>query len=147
MQLQQEASQLPPEVSSYPVDTDDDHATEEQTCLRFMRSPRGRALKNGNPQEQAGFENVRLHKNEHQKYREQAEAAAQAKMQAPPKPPSVSLSGKDLPPQEAAAAAQKAGLPGNAQDFVAHEATKAAETHPGPGGISIKAGPQGNGKK
>jgi hypothetical protein len=128
-QLQQQASTLPPLVSSIEIESQDDDATEMQTAWKILTSPRGREMKNGDPQEQAGYQNLKLHYEEHQT------AAKDKASQVPQgKPPSVSISSKDLPPKELAAATMKAGIPADAQDFAEADAAEALAKHPA-GGI------------
>lgn len=127
--LMQQVQALPPQVSSVEIDEEcDDHATEAATALRVLNSPRGRSLKHGDEDEQAAFQNLRLHYLEHK--------AALAKQQAnmPPakgKPPSISIALKDLPPKEAAAAASMAGIPATPQDFEQEEVAETVSKHPG----------------
>ena len=127
-QLQQAIAKMPPQVSSVPIDEEcDDHPTEAATSLKIINSPRGREMKNGTPEEQAGIFNLRLHYLEHK--------AALAKIQATQpgkgKPPSVSIALKDLPAPEAAAAATMAGIPARVGDFQQAEAAEAVAKHPG----------------
>jgi hypothetical protein len=69
--MQQQISQLPPTVSSVEIDEEvDDHATEAETCLNFLRGSMGRAMKNGMEEEQAAYENIKMH------YLAHAQAAA-----------------------------------------------------------------------
>lgn len=123
-QLQQQMATLPPEVSTVEVDEQcDDHKTEAAICWKVINSPRGREMKNGTPDEQAGFQNLRLHYLEH-KALIQAPGAAQ-------KPVSVSANVKDLPPKLAAQEMSKAGIQATPQDFIEQDAAEAAEHHPG----------------
>lgn len=127
-QLAPQLQQLPPLVSSVELGYFDDHATELATCVKVLNSPRGRALRNGDEEDQAAYQNLLLHAQEH----EQALKAKQAGQ--PPqgaKPPSISIALKDLPPAEAAQAAQKAGLQSKPQDFQQEEAVEAVTKHPG----------------
>ena len=128
-QATQQAQQIPPNVSTVEVDPEcDNHAVEMATCLRFINSPNGRALKNGDEKQRGGFMNVRVHFLEHQAALKQQ----QAQNQPPPlvKPVSISLNAKDAPPPAAAEIYKKAGIPANPQDFVVQDATEAAEKHP-----------------
>lgn len=131
--LTQQASQMPPQVSSIEIDVIDDDATEMQTAWKILTSPRGREMKNGDPEDQAGYQNLKLHYLEHQ-------TAAKAKQSQVPqgKPPSVSISSKDLPPKELAAATMKAGIPADPKDFAAADAEEALASHPGPGGVTVQ---------
>lgn len=129
-QLQQ--AQQTPMVSSVPIGKYDNDETELATCVKVINSPMGRELKNGNEDEQAAYQNLELHADEHQA------AIAQKKASAPPqtpKPPSISLSLKDMPPKVAAEASTAAGLPATEKDFVAQQIADAAEKHPA-GGIT-----------
>jgi hypothetical protein len=88
-QAQVEAEQMPQEVSSVPIDPDnDDNETEAATCWLFINSPEGRKAKRTNPD---GFRNVSLHRQEHL-----ADAKAKAGVGQPKKPPSVSINYKDV---------------------------------------------------
>jgi hypothetical protein len=128
-QLQQQVTTLPPLVSSIEIESQDDDATEMQTAWKILTSPRGREMKNGDPQEQSGYQNLKLHYEEHQT------AAKDKASQVPQgKPPSVSISSKDLPPKELAAAAMKAGIPADPKDFAEADAAEALAKHPA-GGI------------
>lgn len=56
--------QIPPMISSIPVDKDvDEHGVEAETCLTWLRSSEGRMVKVINP---PAWENVKLHMMEHQ---------------------------------------------------------------------------------
>jgi len=93
-QLQQQAQQIPPEISSVEVDPDiDDHDTEYQVCLEFLRSPQGRALKDGTTEEMAAYENIKLHCLEHQKL---AQKNAEQNIKKPEKGISKGINYKDL---------------------------------------------------
>lgn len=60
--LQQQATQVPPEITSVEVDEKvDDHSTEAETCLSFLRGTQGRAMKNGIQEEQEAYANIKLH--------------------------------------------------------------------------------------
>jgi hypothetical protein len=66
-QLQQMEQQLPPKVSSVPVaqDGSENHQIHAQIVLGLVTSPEGRKLKNGDPQQQAIYQNLMLHWKEH----------------------------------------------------------------------------------
>ena len=66
-QLQQMEQQLPPKVSSVPVaqDGSENHEIHAAIVLGMMTSPEGRKLKNGDEQQQAIFQNLTLHWQEH----------------------------------------------------------------------------------
>lgn len=126
-QAQQQAQSVPEQVSTVQIHDWDDHATHIAVCEGFFRSARGRAMENGTTEEQQGFQNIVLHRQEH--------IAAQAQKQAtaptgPTKPVNISANVKDLPPTTAAAAIQKAGLPANPQEFAAQGVVAAQEKHP-----------------
>jgi hypothetical protein len=126
--LKAQIGTMPQQVSSEPVDPDiDDNDVEAATTLKYLRGPKGRALKNGEQQEQESYENIKLH------YTEHVAAAKQKAAQAPPKagkPPSVSIALKDLPPAEAAQAATMAGIKADPKDFAQAEAAEAVAKHP-----------------
>ena len=130
--LQDQLKNTAPLVSTYPIDFNcDDHDVHALTCLAAINSAKGRAMKNGTKKDQKAFANWRLHFMEHtaaaakKKAQQQAEAAA-----GPVKPPSLSANAKDLPPKEAAAVLQKAGIPADPQDFEAQDVAQAAAKHP-----------------
>jgi hypothetical protein len=88
-QAQVEAEQLPPEVSSVPIDPqNDDDETEADTCWLWINLPEGRKAKRTHPD---GFKNISLHRQEHL-----ANAAKKAGVGQPKKPPSVSINYKDV---------------------------------------------------
>ncbi len=112
-ELMQQMQAIPQEISSVPIDeATDEHAIEASACKDWINSPPGRKMRNGNAQDRAGFQNVRLHFLEHQ--------AAAAKGQKPqlPKPPSLAINFKDLPPEAAAEVLQAEGIGGDAQDVL-----------------------------
>jgi hypothetical protein len=97
-QITQSLQALPPLISSYPVaqDASEDHATEAQVCFSKMNSAEGRKLKNGNPQQQAAYQNLHLHWQEHTDMAKKLNP-----VQPPAKPPSesVTLSVDKMPPE------------------------------------------------
>jgi hypothetical protein len=102
MQLQQQMAQIPPMVSSIPIDPDlDDHASEMAEIKTWANSAEGIKARAENPD---GFQNVTLHFKEHQ--------AAMAQAQIPPaaKPPAESIKFSDLPPDGQQQMAQQAGI-------------------------------------
>ena len=123
VQAMQAAQAMPPMVSSIPVDADcDDHATEMQTCLWWLNSPAGRAMKSGSPEERAGWLNVKLHMLAHK---------ADVKPPQPPmKPVTVTANFKDLPPEAAAALLNEYKLPGAPQSVAQDRVAKEALRHP-----------------
>lgn len=66
-QLQQAAQAMPPLVSTVAVaqDGSENHAIHAAITLGFITSPEGRKLKNGNPEQQAIYQNFMLHWKEH----------------------------------------------------------------------------------
>jgi hypothetical protein len=66
-QLLQAAQQMPPKVSSVPVaqDGSENHQIHAVIVLGMITSPEGRKLKNGNPEQQAVYQNLMLHWQEH----------------------------------------------------------------------------------
>lgn len=79
-QLQQAASQIPPMISSVPVEQDAsvNHVIEAATCFNKINSPEGQKLKREQPQI---FENLMLHWQGH--------TDMASKLSAPPPPPIV----------------------------------------------------------
>lgn len=123
-QASQQIAQIPPLISSVDIDPEiDDHATEAMTALSVLRSPKGRGLKSGTDAERQAYENLRLHYLEHKKLVPPPNQNMQ-------KPVSQSINIKDLPPQEAAQLAGKAGIQANPQDFEIQDVQQAAEKHP-----------------
>jgi hypothetical protein len=141
--LEAQLQALPPKVSSVAIDDRVErqyHAVSAMTCLKYLMGTKGRALLNGDEKDQESYENIRLHFIEHD------DAALKQAANQPPtnaKPPSVSISSKDLPPKELAAATQKAGIPADPKDFDAQETAEALAKHPGPGGIQVQSAPAG----
>jgi hypothetical protein len=66
-QLQQALQSLPPEVSSVPVAQSgkENHAIHAAITLGMLNSAEGRKLKNGTPDQQAIYQNLELHWQEH----------------------------------------------------------------------------------
>jgi broad specificity phosphatase PhoE len=96
-QLEQKVASLADLISTVAVEDEDRDEFEYQAVLDFINSPEGRRMRNGNDDERAGFENARLHGREHK-----------AKIPPPEpemKPPSTSISFKDLATRAPAAAA------------------------------------------
>lgn len=129
-QLMQAAQALPPLVSSEPIDVEcDDHEIEAATALRFINSPRGRAMRNGEEEERASFANIRLHYIEHRDEFKKQQAAGQPPPPGP-KPPSISANVKDMTPDEAAQALAMSGIKSDAQNIATTRATNEAAKHP-----------------
>jgi hypothetical protein len=97
----QQLEAMPKEISSVPVRKSDDSATEAMACWKFLNSPEGREAALNN---QAGFNNVTLHWEEHMQAAAQKQGGAQAK------PPSESINYKDLPPDGQVQLAAKGGI-------------------------------------
>jgi hypothetical protein len=129
-QLQQAMASLPPMTSSVPVRYFDDHATELWVCTKILNSPKGREMANGDEDEQKGYANLELHAKEHEAALKEKQAAAQSQAPKPTKAPSISISSKDLPPKELAAATTAAGVPSNPADFEQAEVADAVAKHP-----------------
>jgi hypothetical protein len=117
-QMEQQIAQLPPQVSSIPVaqDESEDHAIEAGVCFEWMNSADGQKFKYGTPEQQAAYENVHLHWQEH---------TQMAKQLAPPgeqKPPSESISVdvSKMPPEVAAQALSKMGIMATPDVFQQH---------------------------
>lgn len=110
-QLEQQLQATPPEVSTVPVKDTDNHMAEATATLEKINSPEGRRLANGTPEEQAAFQNLTLHYQEHK-----------AKAPAPPPagalPKGVSLNLKDAPPDAMADALKNVGLEAQGGDVV-----------------------------
>lgn len=123
-QAQQQAQSITPLVSSVEVGKFDDNATEFQTCWEWLMSPTGRAMKNGSPEDKAHYMNVELHAGEHQALMHQGG------QQPIPQKVSISANVKDLPPNPAAEAMQKAGIQASPQEFQAQDEAEAAAKHP-----------------
>lgn len=98
-QAQQELANIPPLLTSIPVDGPvDDNDTEALTCWQWLNDPEGRKSKHTNPD---GYQNVRLH------YLDHVQAAQDKKAgQAAGKPPSVSVNYKDVAGTDSGAATQ-----------------------------------------
>jgi hypothetical protein len=102
-QLTQAMQQVPPKVSSVPINPDvDDSAVHADTCKEFLVSPKGRKMEHGSPEEKAAYQNILLHMKEH--------LAALPPPAPTGKPPSVSINYADLPPDGQAQAAAEAGI-------------------------------------
>jgi len=125
VQMKQAAEQIPPEVSTVPIDPDfDDHASEFETCLSFINSPKGRKMKNGSEQEKAGFANVRLHATEHKAIIDKNQKGPQGK------PPSESIQFKDMPPDGQVQMAAQAGIKLDPQALAEKQAQDAQAKKP-----------------
>lgn len=104
-QAQQEIAQMPDMVSTVPVDQQvDRHAAESAACQDWLNSPDGRKFHNGTAQQKAAWQNVRLHKMEHDQY-----VTEPIKI----KPVSFSANLKDLTPDETSQILQSEGVQSN----------------------------------
>jgi len=138
-QMAAQAQELPPLVSSYPISDTDDDDVHALTCLEILRSPKGRAMKNGTADDQKHYANLKLHWQEHEASKAKKAAANQPKA-LPPKPPSLSANVKDLPPKEAAMVLTLAGVPSSAADFAQQDQDEAIAKHPVTLGEPVGAG-------
>ena len=87
-------------------------------------------MKNGTKKDQKAFANWRLHFMEHTQAAAAKKAQAQATAAGPEKPPALSANVKDLPPKEAAAVMNKAGIQSDPKDFAAQDTAEAVAKHP-----------------
>lgn len=139
-QLQQQMQSLPPQVSSVQVaqNGSQNHAIHSAITLGMMNSAEGRKLKNGTPEQQAIFQNLELHWEEHE----------QMKAKLTPVPPidakfSVSAAIDKAPPEVQAQAWAALGVQAqpadweNGNELVPHEVTTEKEGL-GPDGVPIK---------
>jgi hypothetical protein len=125
-QLQQQSATLPPLVSSVPVaqDGSENHVIEAAVTLAMLNSPMGRKLKNGDQEQVAIFQNLKLHWQEHQ-----AMAKKLTPVQPLPVKASASVAIDKLPPNVQAQALQAMGVEAtpddftNADELVPHEVT------------------------
>jgi hypothetical protein len=96
MKMKAAVAQIPPMVSSVPVDeVMDDHAHEMGEIKTFANTPEGIKARATNPN---GWANVRLHYDEHQRAMQRLLAQQQAQQPPQQKPVSASINFKDLPP-------------------------------------------------
>lgn len=115
---QQAIAQIPPLVSSIPIDEElDDHAGEMAEIKTFANTPKGIAARSEN---ELGFQNVRLHYDEHKAALAQQQAGAGGP-QAKPISEGLSLNFKDLPPEGQAQAAAKFGITLDAAKLAAED--------------------------
>jgi hypothetical protein len=113
-QLQQQMQSLPPQVSSVQVaqNGSQNHAIHSAITLGMMNSAEGRKLKNGTPEQQAIFQNLELHWQEHE----------QMKAKLTPVPPidakfSVSAAIDKAPPEVQAQAWAALGVQAQPADW------------------------------
>lgn len=125
-QIQQEAQQLPPKISSVPVaqDGSENHVIEAAITLAKLNSPEGRKLKNGDPEQQGKYANLKLHWQEHE-----AMVKKLTPVQPLPVKASATVAIDKLPPNVQAQALQAMGVQAMPSDFqtpnelVPHEVT------------------------
>lgn len=119
LQADQQLQQLPPQVSSEPIDDKvDDNETESRTCWQYLTSAEGRKAKHLNPN---GYNNVRLHFLEHvQVLMENQNKNKQHK------PATEAINIKDLPPKGAVQLAAQNDIDLTEQDFQDTEVAKAS---------------------
>ena len=116
-QLQQAMQSIPPTVSTVPVaqDESENHLVEANTCFDWMNETEGQKFRWGDPKQQAGFENVKLHWQEH--------VTQLKKIMAANKPPdkmpseSISVDVSKMPPAVAVQALAKMQIQSSPQDF------------------------------
>jgi hypothetical protein len=113
-QLQQQMQSLPPKVSSVPVaqDGSENHAIHAAITLGFMEDAEGRKLKNGTPEQQAIYENIHLHWQEHEKMVQQLTPVKPLDVKA-----SATVAIDKLPPNVQAQALQAMGVQAMPADF------------------------------
>jgi hypothetical protein len=109
-QVQQQMQSLPQLVSTIPVaqDESENHIVEANECFEWMNGTEGQKFKFGNPQQQAGYENIHLHWTEHVAMAKKI----MAQNKPPDKPPSESISAdiSKMPPVVAAQLLAKMGV-------------------------------------
>lgn len=133
-QGQQMLQQTPPQISSVPVRPTDNHAVEALVTLGIINGPEGRRLASSRqPNDQAIFQNLNLHYQQHQ-----TEADKAALKNAKPVPPktSITVDPSKLPPQEQAAALQMAGIPADPASIQGDQALQPHEVTTTEKGVS-----------
>jgi hypothetical protein len=139
-QGQQALQQTPPQISSVPVRPTDNHAVEALVVLGMINSAEGRRLASSQePKDQAIFQNLTLHYQQHV-----AEAQKNAAQQQPIQPKtSITVAADKLPPAEQASALQKLGIAATPesiqqdQQLAPHEVTT-TEKGVGPTGSEVE---------
>jgi hypothetical protein len=118
--MAQAITQIPPLVSSVPIDEElDDHQNEMGEILTFANSPKGIKAR---VEKKDGFLNLRLHYDEHKRALAAKIAQQQGQgSQFKPVSDSVSVSFKDLPPEGQAQVAAKMGIQLNPQNLMAED--------------------------
>ncbi len=122
-QTQQKMQSLPQLVSTVPIamDESENHIVEANTCFDWMNETEGQKFKHGTPEQQAGYENVHLHWQEHVTMAK----TIMAQNKPPDKPPSESISVdvSKMPPPIAAQALAKMNIQATPQMFEQQAAT------------------------
>ena len=139
-QTEQQLSQTNPQISSVPIKPTDDHATEALVTKGMINSAEGRRLASSQDEkDQAVFQNLNLHYDQH--IAEQQKAAAN---QQPIQPrTSITVAADKLPPAEQASALQKMGIAATPesiqqdQQLAPHEVTT-KEKGVGPSGSEVE---------
>lgn len=132
---------IPPLVSTVPIDEKlDDHPNEMGEIKTWANSPEGIKARVENP---GGFDNVRLHFDEHEAALIEQMQQAQATAQPPQKPisRSLSLAVKDLPPDGQVQAAQEFGIKLNPATLQLQENQENAPPGAPPAGAPRPTGP------
>ncbi|MFZ1013449.1 MAG: hypothetical protein WAN28_08905 [Terracidiphilus sp.] len=125
-QLQQAMQQLPPQVSSVPVAQNgtENHEIHAAIVLDIMKGPEGRKLKFGTSEQQAIYQNLELHWQEHEQMKAKLTPVKPLEVKA-----SASVAIDKLPPNVQAQALQAMGVQAMPEDFqpehdmVPHEIT------------------------
>jgi hypothetical protein len=116
-QVQQAMQSMPPKISSIPVAQDESelHIVEANECFEWMNDTDGQKFKSGTPEQQAGYENIHLHWQEHVAMAKKI----MAQNKPPDKPPSESISVdvSKMPPPVAVQALAKMGIQSTPQIF------------------------------
>lgn len=140
-QAQQMLQQIPPKISSVPVRSTDNHSVEAMVTLGIINGAEGRRLASSQePEDQATFENLNLHYQQHQT--EAQKLALQNQQPIQPKT-SITVAADKLPPEEQASALQKLGIAASPdsiqadQQLAPHEVTT-TEKGVGPTGSEIE---------
>lgn len=140
-QGQQMLQQTPPMISTVPVrgDGSENDAVEALVCLRMMNSPEGRRLASSkDPDDQAHFQNLHLHWQQHQ---QSAQKLALQNQQPVPPRTSITVDASKLVGAEQDSALQKMGIAPNPPEMEGqlqpHEITT-TERGVGPTGSEIE---------
>jgi hypothetical protein len=140
-QLEQQLQQTPPQISSVPVRATDNHAVEALVTLGIINGAEGRRLASSrDPKDQAIFQNLDLH---YQQHSTEAKKTALENQQPIQPKTSITVAADKLPPQEQASALQKLGIASSPesiqqdQQLAPHEVTT-TEKGVGPTGSEIE---------